>query len=303
MDSYVTTIDEDKDLELKKVVKKRKLRKSNKKSFNIDSFIFLIDNENIGEVKKLINNIKNNENDILFEMYKNNLLTIERLQFIMKYCTKYLNISSKLIKKLIKDRNATLLDVIFSHLKFYDNDLILQLLFLSTYKTAISSSDLNHLISNEKFKILLSTNNIEQIHRNFLNNPSKNVYKYLINECKRKDINIYIIKYLIEHGVDNNKIITCDGSPLYIACGNGNKTVIKYLIKQGTDINKENWNGEIPLFKICKRGNKDLVKYLVEKYQANVNKKSERGETPLFNACLSGNETLVKYLLKSIELI
>jgi len=40
MNSYVKAIDEDKDLELKKIVKKRKLRKSNKKSFNIDSFIF-----------------------------------------------------------------------------------------------------------------------------------------------------------------------------------------------------------------------------------------------------------------------
>ena len=252
----------------------------------------------------MIKNIKNNENDILFEMYKNNLLMIERLQFIMKYCTKYLNISSKLIKKLIKDKNVPFLDVIFIYLIFCDDlVLILQLILHSKNKIALSSSGLNQHLKNEKFKILLSTNNIEQIHRNFLNNPSKNVYKYLINECKRKDINIYIIKYLIEHGVDNNKIITCDGSPLYIACGNGNKTVIKYLIKQGTDINKENWNGEIPLFKICKRGNKDLVKYLVEKYQANVNKESERGETPLSNACLSGNETLVKYLLKSIELI
>ena len=75
-----------------------------------------------------------NRNDITFELYKN------------------LNISSNFIKRLIKDKNGHFLDIIFSHLKFYDNELILQLLFLYKSKTAMISSDLNQLISNEKFK-------------------------------------------------------------------------------------------------------------------------------------------------------
>ena len=62
-------------------------------------------------------------------MYNNNLLTVERLQVIMKDCIKYLKISSKLIKRLIKNNNAYLLDVIFERLKFYDNEFILHLPF------------------------------------------------------------------------------------------------------------------------------------------------------------------------------
>jgi len=62
-------------------------------------------------------------------LYNNNLLTVERLQVIMKDCIKYLKISSKLIKRLIKNNNAYLLDVIFERLKFYDNEFILHLPF------------------------------------------------------------------------------------------------------------------------------------------------------------------------------
>jgi len=44
-------------------------------------------------------------------------------------------------------------DIVFGHLKFYDNDFILHLLFYYKYKTAISTMDLNQQISNEKYKI------------------------------------------------------------------------------------------------------------------------------------------------------
>jgi len=111
MASYITIIDDDKDLEIEKTVKKRRIAtiKLNKKSFNKDLYISFIDNKNFDEIKKFNNNNKKNKNDIIFEFYKNKLLTLERLQFIMKYYTKYWNISSKLIKKLFKDKNATLL--------------------------------------------------------------------------------------------------------------------------------------------------------------------------------------------------
>ena len=62
-----------------------------------------------------------NKTDIVLELYNNDLLISEHLQFIIEYCNKYLNISSDFINKLIKDENVTLLDIIFSHLKFYDN--------------------------------------------------------------------------------------------------------------------------------------------------------------------------------------
>eukprot|EP00833_Pecoramyces_ruminatium_P012865 jgi/Orpsp1_1/1186897/evm.model.d7180000053948.1 len=113
----------------------------------------------------------------------------------MKYCTKYFNISPNLVKKLIKDENVTLLDIIFSHFKFYDNAFIMNFL-LDNYKNkiAISTSNLNQKITNEKFQISIN-----------VDYSFNNIGKYLINECSKKDINIYIIKYLVEHGVDINE--------------------------------------------------------------------------------------------------
>jgi len=63
-------------------------------------------------VKRL--KIKNNKN-IKYDY----TLTIDYLQLLMKYLGKYLNISSDLIKLLIKNNEISLLDIIFSNLKFY----------------------------------------------------------------------------------------------------------------------------------------------------------------------------------------
>ena len=222
-------------------------------------------------------------------MYKNKLLTIERLQFIMKECIKYLKVSSKLIKRLMKDKNVYLLDIIFKNLKFYDLDLVLMLLFIYNNKTAISTLDLNQLISNEKYKII-----VDPCCSIYL---KKDVGKYLDMEFKKKCINMYTIKYLIKHGVDINKIIWNDGTPLFIACEKGNKIIIKYLVEHGAYIDKGKKNGETPLFNACKNGNEVVVKYLVEK-GADINKKRKDGETPLFSACMNGNVVLIKYLVE-----
>jgi len=191
---------------------------------NIKSYIYFIDSQNIKEIEILNKNInKNNKNDIIFEIYNNKLLTSKRLKFLMNYCIKYFNISSNLIKKLMKDEEVNLLDIIFSNLKFFDNDFILQLLFYYKNKPTISTSALNQQISNEKFKISI----IFEDHR------YNKTYKYLINECIKKDINIYIIKYLVENGADINRTNKDDKTPLFYACENGHETVIKYLVEQG----------------------------------------------------------------------
>jgi len=182
-----TTNKVDKIFEAKKTVKKIKL---NEEPSNTDLYKFvidLIDNRNIDEIKKLSKNIfKDYKNDLILELYCNNLLTFERLQFIMKYFTSDSNISSNLIKRLIKDENVNLLDTIFTYLKFYDNDLILQLLFFYKYKTAISTSELKQQISNEKFEI-----SINIIYSFSYNNLFKfvsydGIGNYLLNECNKE---------------------------------------------------------------------------------------------------------------------
>ena len=62
---------------------------------------------------------------LLFILFPKKIeLNSERLQFIVKNCTKYLNISSSLIKQLMKDNNKELLEILFkNHLNFFDNNL------------------------------------------------------------------------------------------------------------------------------------------------------------------------------------
>ena len=88
--------DEDKNLQIKKIINKN----LNKKFPNFDLYntfihdlIVAIDYKNIYDIEKLSNDInKNYHMDVIFELYNNKLLTSERLQFIMKNCTKYFNI-------------------------------------------------------------------------------------------------------------------------------------------------------------------------------------------------------------------
>eukprot|EP00833_Pecoramyces_ruminatium_P017644 jgi/Orpsp1_1/1191676/evm.model.d7180000087723.1 len=254
---------------------------------NINSYVSAIDNEDINRIKQLNSiNIKKNNKDIIFEMYNKKLLTLERLQFIMKNCIKYIEISSNLIKRLIGDKNIYLLNVIFNNLKYYDNEFILNFLLYYKNKKPVSIKDLNQQISNEKYKILID------------DKYSSKVNKYLINECNKKDINMNLVKYLVKHGLNINEEGSDWETPLFDACKNGNENIVKYLVEHGADINKENTNGETPLFNACLSGNETLVKYLIEEHGADINKENNCFETPLFNACINGNETVVKYLVE-----
>jgi len=113
----------------------------------IQSYVIAIDNKNHEEIKFLYNENNDNytEKDIVFEIYKKNELNSERLQFIVENNT-YLNISSSLIKKLMKDNSKKLLEILFkNHLKFFDNNFILNLLRGYESKTPITDSELSTL--------------------------------------------------------------------------------------------------------------------------------------------------------------
>jgi len=72
----------------------------------IDSFVSAIDRKDYSKVEELIKtNNENSKFDIIYEMYIRSILSIDRFQFIMKYFSKYINISSRLIKKLFNDSN------------------------------------------------------------------------------------------------------------------------------------------------------------------------------------------------------
>jgi len=120
----------------------------------IKLYLKAIDNKNVNEINYLFtkNYGERRNKDIVFVLYEKQLLTSERLQFITKNCFKYLNISSSLITRLLKDDNITLLNIIFDHIKVYDNEIIKTFLIYYNRK-AISNSNLTELISKEKYVI------------------------------------------------------------------------------------------------------------------------------------------------------
>ncbi|OUM61246.1 hypothetical protein PIROE2DRAFT_62623 [Piromyces sp. E2] len=187
--------------------------------------------------------MENNKDDIIFEMYQNKLLTPELLQFSIKRCTKYFDISSVLIKNLIKDENISLLDVVFNNITIYDNEFIIHLLLHYKSKEPISTFDINQEISNEKYKII--TKDV------FSNNCSK----YLFNECDKDSVNINTVKFLVEHGIDINQENENGEIPLFDACKNGNESIVKYLVEHGANINQEDKNGKTSIFDACESGN------------------------------------------------
>jgi len=101
-------------------------------------------------------------------------------------------------------------------------------------------------------------------------------------------------KHLIAH-IPNYNLGFCGGSPLHIACGNGNESIIKYLIEHGANINGEDEWGETPLHHACENGHENIVEYLIE-HGADFNKENEWGETPLHLAYISGCERIISLL-------
>jgi len=140
----------------------KNINKNESKSL-IQSYLNAIDYKNLNEIKQLTIECYCNkiEKDIVYEMYSNNQLSKERLLFIIENCTSYLNISSSLITKLMKDNNGYLLDTIFKrYLKFFDNEMIIKLLSYYKDRIRISNSDLYKQINDHKYIISTKLNKI-----------------------------------------------------------------------------------------------------------------------------------------------
>jgi len=246
----------------------------------IQSYLIAIDNKNKKEIETLYEiNINNNtKKDIVYEMYNENQLNSERLQFIIGNCTRYLTISSPLIKKLMQDNNKELLEILFkNHLKCYDNTFIIKLLNYYRNKIPISNSGICTLITNDKYKISTELNeNINQYDSSY----------YLFNTCESG--NEAAVKFLLKHGADITIKDKDNRIALARACESGNLELVKYLVHHGADINNEDNFGYTHIFNACHSGNIGLVKYLVEQ-GLDISKESNDGYTPLFYACETGN--------------
>jgi len=150
----------------------------------------------------------------------------------------------------MKDNNKELLEILFkNHLKFFDNEFILNLLKKYESKTPMSDSEIYPEINNDKFKI--ST----KLDKAFDGYDSS---YYLFNACKSG--NEAAVKYLLEHGADLTIKDKDNRLALAKACESGNLHLVKYLVQLGADINNENYLGETHIFNACLSGNLDLVK-------------------------------------------
>jgi len=245
---------------------------------NIDNYIKMIDNKNIEKI------IRNN---IVLELYNNELLTTERLQFIITNANNYTKFSTNLIKKLLEDNKVELLDIIFNNFKIFGNEFILKLIFYHKNNISLSIIELKHLIENYE----ISTKK----DKNIWYDSYQSVDVYLINACLSGKITL--VQYLNKLGLDINKVYASGKTPLFYACKNGNINLVNFLIEKGNDIDKEDKYGMTPLFIAISSGNEKLIKYLIEQ-GANINIINKNGMTPLLYACKYENENLVKYLIK-----
>ena len=150
---------------------------------------------------------------------------------------------------MIKDKNAILLDVLFFHFNFFDNEFIIKFLLYYKNKVPISTINIKQCIS-EKYKILkgIFFNRSKMYERS-------DIDIYLFEACLIG--NKYMIKYLIEHGADVNKG-EMKGKTLlsWVLSLCANESIVKYLIEHGADVNK---GGITPLFTACQGRNESIV--------------------------------------------
>ncbi|MBQ6617721.1 MAG: ankyrin repeat domain-containing protein [Thermoguttaceae bacterium] len=138
------------------------------------------------------------------------------------------------------------------------------------------------------------------------------------------NVNLEVVKYLVEKGANVNDKDNLQCIPLHFAANNGNLEVVKYLVEKGSNINEGSFFGESVLHVAAQSGNLELVKYLVKmganareqsvlhfaansgnlelvkylvKMGANINARNAKGGTALHNAAFSGNLELVKWLV------
>ena len=112
----------------------------------------------------------------------------------------------------MKDNNKGLLEILFkNHLKFFDNEFILNLLKHYKSQTSITNIELSTLINNYKYK--LST----ELGENFEHYDSS---YYLFNACKNGNETAVI--FLLEHGANMTIKDKDNRIPLAWACESGN---------------------------------------------------------------------------------
>jgi len=105
------------------------------------------------------------------------------------------------------------------------------------------------------------------------------------------------VEQLLDSGIDINRDIEGDGTPLIIAVQNANKKLVEYLLEHGADVNRDSIQDGNPLIVASLKNNIELVEYL-HKQGANIDAVTEYDETPLISASRAGSFQVVRYLVE-----
>jgi len=125
-------------------------------------------------------------NDIINFIFERNELNDKRIKFILNNKKRNFKISSLLMKELLFYERSPTSDTVFSNLKFYDIEFIMNCCFCYKYKKPLSRSKLKKLIS--KYEIII---------KNRLEDSEFYVSDYLLIACE--DENEEFVKFLIKY--------------------------------------------------------------------------------------------------------
>lgn len=104
------------------------------------------------------------------------------------------------------------------------------------------------------------------------------------------------IKWLIDHGIDVNKKLECEESPLHCAIIQDNEEVIEMLLKAGADIEMVNNFIRTPLFSACYLDRLGATRLLLD-HGAKTDIFTVEGYNALHYAIVPGSIKVIEYLI------
>ncbi|MFA7577819.1 MAG: ankyrin repeat domain-containing protein [Candidatus Muiribacteriota bacterium] len=151
---------------------------------------------------------------------------------------------------------------------------------------AIYNSVIANKIENTKFLI---RNNA------FINFKDLSGANLLIHSIKNKNFNM--AKILIDNGIEINFIYNSQ-TPFTLALNERQPQIAEYLLENGLDLNKVNLLGESPIWKAVEKGNYRMVYFLLNNDDVNIESQDMfQHYTPLMKAAQTGNINAARLLI------
>ena len=130
-----------------------------------------------------------------------------------------------------------------------------------------------------------------------INVKNLNGWTPLYQACQN-DVQIDMLKYLIENGADVNISDNFGFSPLHSLAVIGYGGGVALLLSNNADVNLKSFNKTTPFHFACHNGHVNIVKLMLA-HGADVSAKNSDGDTPLNFASKSGSREILDLLLDS----